>query len=280
MFLLERDLIIKEICDRNLLGIKISPQPKCILIGGLPGVGKSNLVNKLIKENQDREFVVIDSDVYRKLHPDYSRIVKNPETAVIETKEFANRAEYNLIKRAFRDRADIISVSTLKATETINNLLYEPAKMEGYEVEIHVMSAPIEECALSAQMRYEEQIRAGEFPRFVEIEYIKSSMKGIRDTIQFMQAKSEYPLIKIYNRGKGKNSEPVEVYSNFNPNKRFYGIMDAFLNPRKSITSEEAEKNIRELVNLKSNRNASINEFDVLMELESMYNLNKENGRF
>ena len=277
---MKEDLIIKMICDRVLSGTERNPQPKCILLGGLPGVGKTNLISKIIRENQNRNFVVIDTDRYRKLHPDYNQIVKNPETAVIETSNFANKVEYNLINRAFEAGLDIISVSTLRATKGINDILYQPAKARGYKVEIHVMSAPISECALSAQMRYEEQIRTGDCPRFVGIEFIKNSMKGIRDTIQIMQAKSDCPLIKIYNRGKDRNSEPVEVYSNFNPNRKFNGIMDAFLNPKKSITSMEAEKNIKELYNLKRSRHANTNEFETLMELKSIYDLNKENERF
>lgn len=276
---MEQKMMVESICNSILENKQKHSKPKCILIGGLPGAGKSNLVEKIVKQYSDRDFVVIDADNYRKLHPDYKEITKEPETAIFKTIDFANAIESELIKKSFISGLDIISVSTLRATEAINKILYEPAIENGYEIELHIISTPIAECALSAQQRYEEQIKSKEFPRLVGVGFIKDSLKGIRETIQLMQSKPNVPLINIYNRGIDKQSEPEVVYSNYYPNNRYNGLVDALLNPRKFVTSSDAAVIIKKLYEIKENRGASETEFDALEGLQSLYDLNIENER-
>lgn len=276
---MEPKMMVESICNSILENKQKHLKPKCVLIGGLPGAGKSNLVEKIVKQYSDRDFVIIDADNYRKLHPDYKEIIREPETAIFKTIDFANAVESELIRKSFESGLDIISVSTLRATETINKILYEPAIENGYDIELHIISTPVVECALSAQQRYEAQIKSKEFPRLVSVGYIKDSLKGIKETIQLMQSKPSAPLINIYNRGIDKQSEPEVVYSNYNPNNRYNGLVDALLNPRKFVTSNDAVIKIKELYELKENRGASETEFDALEELQSLYDLDIENER-
>lgn len=69
--------IVEGICSQEIENRVINPQLLGILIGGLPGAGKTNLIRKVKKEYANRDFVVIDADNYRILHPNYMELRKN-----------------------------------------------------------------------------------------------------------------------------------------------------------------------------------------------------------
>lgn len=267
--------VIENICNEKIKGKKINQQPLCVLLGGLPGSGKTNLVKQVQEEYKERDFVVIDTDDYRKLHPDYEILIKTPEKAISETSEFSNAIEAELIKKAFEEHCDIISVTTLRATEAIDKILYEPAIENGYRIEACIMSVPIIESGLSAQNRYEKQIANGECPRFTPMSFIESSFQGITNTIQMLQNKKENPIIKVYNRGKGEKSMPIEFYNNQKQNNIYRCALEAFMNPIKNLNKENAVKQINELYKLKKTRLANTVEYSSLERLEELLGIYK-----
>ena len=189
--------VIEDICCKEIKGKKINKQPLCILLGGLPGSGKTNLVKQIQEEYKERDFVIIDTDDYRKLHPDYKSLMKAPEKAITETSNFSNAIEADLIKKAIEEHCDIISVTTLRATESIEKVLYIPAIKAGYRMEACIMAVPIRESGLSAQNRYEGQIANGECPRFTPMNFIETSFQGIKNTIQMLQRTKDNPTIIV-----------------------------------------------------------------------------------
>ncbi len=271
--------IIEEICRKEIKEKKINEQPLCVLLGGLPGSGKTNLVKQIQEEYKEHDFVIIDTDNYRKLHPDYELLIKTPEKAINETSDFSNKIEAELIKKAIEERCDIISVTTLRATEAINKILYEPAVKVGYRIEACIMSVPISESGLSAQNRYERQIADGECPRFTPMSFIETSFQGIRETIQMLQRKSDNPTIKVYNRGRGENSMPIEFYNNKEKNARYSCALEAFINPIKSLDNKNALEQINELYKIKKKRNADSIEYASLERLEKLFGVEKYKER-
>lgn len=267
---------IENICDKKIKGMKINEQPLCILLGGLPGSGKTNLVKKVQEEYNERDFVVIDTDEYRKLHPDYKMLTKTPEKAITITSEFSNAIEAELIKKSIEQHCDIISVTTLRATEAIEKVLYEPAINAGYKIEACIMSVPISESGLSAQNRYEKQIEYGECPRFTPMTFIEDSFNGIKNTIQMLQNREDKPTIKIYRRGQNEKSMPIEYYNNKEENYMYRCALEAFLNPAKSLNTENAIKQLRELYQLKKRRSANNIEYASLERLQELFGIIKE----
>jgi len=276
---MEMNNVINDICSEKIKGKKVNRQPICILIGGLPGSGKTNLVEQVKAEHKERDFVVIDTDDYRKLHPDYEQLIKTPEIAVEETSKFSNTIEAELIKRAIQTRCDIISVTTLRATQAINEILYEPAINSGYEMEACVMAVSISESGLSAQNRYEAQIANGECPRFTPMSFIEGSFQGIRDTIEMIQKKPDRPTIKIYSRGHGETSLPIEIYNNKIKNSKYRCVLEALLNPRITLNSRDAAKQLKRIYELKRKRNANAKEYASLERLEELLGIERENNR-
>ncbi|MBO5004630.1 MAG: zeta toxin family protein [Clostridia bacterium] len=272
--------VITNICKQKIESKKISKQPLCILLGGLPGAGKTNLVEQIQKEYKERDFVVIDTDDYRKLHPDYDILLKTPEKAISETSNFSNAIESELIKKAIEKKCDIISVTTLRATDAINNILYEPAIKSGYKMEACIMSVPISESGLSAQYRYEKQIKDGECPRFTPMSFIEGSHQGIMNTIKMLQTKKDKPKIRVFKRGKDSKSMPIELYnSSKSQGNRYSCALEAFMNPTKLLDKQTAIKTIKELYNLKQCRNANNIEYSSLERLEELFGIEKANER-
>lgn len=267
--------VIEKICNEKIKGKKINEQPLCVLLGGLPGSGKSNLIKQVQEEYKGRDFVVIDTDDYRKLHPDYELLIKTPEKAIAKTSEFSNAIEAELIKKAFEYHCDIISVTTLRATEAIDKILYEPAIKNGYKIQACIMSVPITESGLSAQNRYEKQIANGECPRFTPMSFIESCFQGIINTIQMIQNKEDRPIIKVYNRGQGEDSMPIEIYNSQKQNHRYRCALEAFMNPIKNLNKENAIKQINELYKLKNIRSANTVEYSSLERLEELFGICK-----
>lgn len=206
-------------------------------------------------------------------------MIKTPEKAINETSDFSNKIEAELIKKAIEERCDIISVTTLRATEAINKILYEPAVKVGYRIEACIMSVPISESGLSAQNRYERQIADGECPRFTPMSFIETSFQGIRETIQMLQRKSDNPTIKVYNRGRGENSMPIEFYNNKEKNARYSCALEAFINPIKSLDNKNALEQINELYKIKKKRNADSIEYASLERLEKLFGVEKYKER-
>lgn len=269
--------VIENICMQKIEGKKISKQPLCILLGGLPGAGKTNLVELIQKEYKERDFVVIDTDEYRKLHPDYETLIKTPERAISETSDFSNAIEAELIKKAIKEKCDIISVTTLRATEAIDNILYEPAIKSGYKMEACIMSVPISESGLSAQYRYEKQITDGECPRFTPMSFIEGSFQGIKNTVKMFQNKKDKPKIRVFGRGKGENSMPIELYNSSKAqNNRYRCVLEAFMNPTKLLDKQTAIKKINELYKLKQCRGANSIEYSSLERLEELFGVERD----
>lgn len=273
------DKVIEYICSKEIKGKKINAQPLCILLGGLPGSGKTNLVKKIQEKYKERDFIIIDTDEYRKLHPNYETLRKTPEKAIAETSEFSNAIEAELIKRAIKEHCDIISVTTLRATEAIDRILYEPAIKSGYQMEACIMSVPISESGLSAQSRYEKQIANGECPRFTPINFIETSFQGIKNTIQMLQRKKDNPTIRIYNRGKGEKSMPIEFYNNKKQDTKYSCALEAFINPPKLLDNKSAIEKINELYKLKHSRNANSIEYKSMKRLEELFGVERNKER-
>lgn len=272
----EKDNLVKSICSQMIENIQSNKQPLCILIGGLPGAGKTNLIEQVKKEHPDREFLVIDADDFRKLHPDNDKLLESPEKAVTKTIAFANSIELELIKQGIERKLDIISVTSLRATDVIDQILYRPAIDSGYKIEACIMSVPISECGLSAQNRYEEQIKKGQFPRFVSMDFMDSAYSGIKNTILMLQRKSDKPVIKIYKRGEQEKSMPIKYYDSTDQNILYRSALEGFMNPKKSIKKETASFKIKELYEKKKQRGADVSEYKALERLEELFGIDEQ----
>ena len=271
------DNFIEDFCAKQIRGKQDNTKPLCILLGGLPGSGKTNLIKRVQEEyNNSSYFVVIDADDYRKLHPNYKTLLQTPEIAIAQTSELANAIEGKLIENCIETHCNFISVSTLRATEDIDKKIYIPALKSGYKMQIGIMAVSIIESGLSAQIRYENQIANGECPRFTPMSFIESSYEEIKNTIRMLQNKTDAPIIKVYSRGKGKQSLPIEIYNSQQSQNKYSCALEAFYNPVQLINKQEAIEQINKLYHIKKSRAANDIEYESLKRLEELLDRKKD----
>ena len=145
---------VEQFFLRAIKGKKRNIQPLCIFVGGMPGSGKTNLVEKIKKDYPQRDFIVIDKDEFRMLDPHYNEFIKEKKDIIEATREFSTTLEIEMLKTSILNGYDIISVSSMRATEDIENFTYRIAKNSGYNIGACILSVPVSECFLSAQDRY------------------------------------------------------------------------------------------------------------------------------
>ena len=229
---------ILDIYYENTKSKRKNNNPLCIFLGGLPGSGKTKLIEKVLSEYPDRDFIVIDKDEYRKFYKDYDELLKNPEYYIEKTRDISTQIEIEMLQNAIKDKYDIISVSSMRATRDLEGFTYRLAKEAGYDIGNCILSVPIIECALSAQRRYEKQIVNNEVPRGASISFLKEVDKGIIETIRMLQSKTEKPFIKIYFRGLNEKDLPIEVYDS-RKSSNYSCALEAFMNPPHRISINE-----------------------------------------
>lgn len=195
----------KKICRQ-----KSSYEPMFIFLGGLPGSGKTLLIEKVESKYSDRDFVVIDVDFYRKyLDFDY----KDRYKAVDESVMLSNYIEEKLLDYAIEHKKDIISVSSLRATELILEIIEKKLLTSNYKINCEVIITNEVDSILSSLERYVDYIKnKDDIPRMVKIDYFKLCAKGLKKTLKSLYNLMCIDEINIYKRGNNF-SLPIELYN-------------------------------------------------------------------
>lgn len=182
-----------------------------IFAGGQPGSGKTNLVETIKRDNPNMDFIVIDLDKYRIMHPDFKNIIKQDKSEIAKlTNKFAFAVENEFIRYCLENNLNIINVSTLRNTDLIEETLKNKIIPKGYEIKAYILDVKPEESYLSAKQRYEEQLKnPNEIPRLVTKEFHDNSYRGMKETIKMLEKLGV--KIKICKRAKSKELLPTII---------------------------------------------------------------------
>lgn len=255
--------------------------PKAVLLGGLPGAGKTALCKKVLEENKEIDYVVIDVDEYRKYSPIFSKSNKTKKSEMIGLScDFANNIASKILEYSLKNRKNIIINTSLRETELIMEFINNKFIPNNYNVEVFVIITPIEECIISSQERYEKQIEEKEFPRFTTIEFIRESQVRIYETVKKIEKIKNINKINLYIRGKNENELPIKVFSSNDKVKKYRNVMEAIEGCEKNEyhkkTNEHQLYRINQLYKKRKKREAEQQELDVLVEMMDYYKkLNK-----
>ncbi len=265
-------MLKKDIVDNK----KGDLTPKAILIGGLPGAGKTQLCKSLLIENSNKEFVVIDVDDYRKYSPIFTQ---NNSTDIIEmtelSAEFCNQVASELLEYALQKRKNIIINTTLRETNLMLHFINDKFVPMGYNVDVAVLSVPLEECIISSQERYEKQIEDKEFPRFTTIEFMKDAQVRINETIRKIEQLKEINKIEVYIRGTNEKDLPIKIYNSEDEAKNYHNAIEAieyaktYKNQGKK--NHEQLKRLENLLNKRENRKANPQECKEILDMINYY---------
>ena len=141
--------------------------PKGYVLGGQPGAGKSSLV-KIIRQNLERNVLVINGDEFRRYHPDFEEIQeKYGKDAPKYTAEFSAKMTGLVIEKALKESYNISVEGTFRTAETPMKTLDE-MRRHGYETAVYIQTAPSEVSWQNTLERYEQMKAVGEAPRYTD----------------------------------------------------------------------------------------------------------------
>ena len=222
---MDNEKIVLELKSR-IDKLNNSNVPIIVFVGGIPGSGKSLLIQKVKDEFKNYDFSVIDPDFYRKYY-------KHAKT-VEETVEKSNDIELKMLLYSIEKRKNIIHVSSLRSYEYINELIRKYVINNGYDIYIYMIITDEIESILSTYERYIiDKEDSNKFARLNKCEYLKSAINGFIKAVEYFSNKNYFNDIKIFKRGKNM-SQPVLVKVD-NPKKIYDTVTSELNSQRKSI---------------------------------------------
>lgn len=149
--------ILKQIWEHSTHQGKILPssrKPLGYVLGGQPGSGKSVLTETIKKNNKN--IISINGDEYRSWHPYFSEIQNTygKDSSKI-TAKFAGKVTEALIKKAIKEKYNVVIEGTFRTAETPLKTLKD-LKENGYTTYACIKTCPADVSWNRCLSRYEE----------------------------------------------------------------------------------------------------------------------------
>jgi len=195
-----------------------SKHPTVYLTAGLPGAGKSSLINKMKNEiGNDRVFVA-NSDEMRRYHPKYKEALllygSNAGQAIYKDSSIFSEKS---IQYAIDKKVDFIIDGTMKEPDKAEKLLSFFQK-QNYSIKVTMIAVNEYESLQGIFNRYAEQYKVNPITaRFVDPKFVKPGMLGILDSAKIIDEKNidEFKIIDrdhtVIFDSKIDNKSPVEI---------------------------------------------------------------------
>lgn len=142
---------------RHGLIIPCKSIPTGYVLGGQPGAGKSILTNIILNENSNT--ISINGDEYRSWHPFFPDIQEKykKESSKI-TAKFAGKVTEALIKKAIKEKYNIIIEGTFRTSETPLKTL-KNLKNNGYRTVVYIKTCSANISWNRCLARYEDALK-------------------------------------------------------------------------------------------------------------------------
>lgn len=224
------DIINKFKLEIN--NLHCNKKPIIIFIGGIPGSGKSFLIEKVKKKYKNRDFAIIEADLYRK----YLKIDKDVESTVMD----ANFIEDILLQYALEHNKNIISISTLRNFEYINNII---KNNQNYRIFFNILLTNEIESYISAYERYIiDKENKDEFARLTKYSYLDLINNTFVNGIKKFYNEGYFPKMSFFVRGKNIESFPRKII--INKENVINDIEQEIINQKKKIDIINLKKRI------------------------------------
>lgn len=131
------DETVETIFSNYLQQTNLTPaeQPQGYVTGGLPGAGKSVLLNK-ISEELSGNIVIINGDTYRQSHPQFEQILKDHGENYPEyTNDFSAQVSEALLRKAAAGKYNLAIEGTFRTSEAPIAIL-DGLNKAGYETQV------------------------------------------------------------------------------------------------------------------------------------------------
>ena len=187
---------LKKDTFRNKTPVK---NPQIYILGWQPGAGKSILTQKALLSSDDNNFVSINGDEFRTLHPQAREIFQH------HNKDFAQMTDADtrlwtseIFEEAIKNRYNIIFEGTMRT----NQICHTIARLqnEDYQINILAMAVPEIKSRISIYSRDQEQLDRYPIARFTSKISHDAAYSGMLDTLKEIEEKHLYDTLMVFNR--------------------------------------------------------------------------------
>lgn len=182
--------------NRNL-----TPQehPLGVVLGGLPGSGKSILIEKIEKE-LNRNVIPINGDDFRIYHPNFEDIyAEHKENFPKYTSDFSNKMVERVIDEAVKNKFNIVVEGTFRNPNVPLNTLSQFAE-RGYSTKAMIIATDKDIAWQSTIDRYNRDIENGFYARKVDRESFEKMAANLAKNTRIVLESGKASSIEIYSR--------------------------------------------------------------------------------
>ena len=181
------------------LGVLPALHPHAYLLGGQSGAGKTRL-QKIIVEQRGADYIIINGDEYRKLHPHFAEIQdRYGVDAPAHTAAWSGAMVEALIDAFSMQGYNLIIEGTLR-TSAVPLATASLLRERGYDVSLAIMAVKPEISLVSCQIRYELMRIAGTTPRAVDPDHHATIVKDIVGNLDTLDQSGLFDSIALFNR--------------------------------------------------------------------------------
>lgn len=190
----------------NASPIPSTEKPNIYVLGGQPGAGKSDLIEKTKKELSNN-LIVINADEYRKLHPKYHEIQKEyGDDASSITGKFTAILANAIKEKAILERYNIVIEGTFRQ-DNVPISTIEQCKANNYMAHVLIKTCPQKESWESCLSRYNNMKEMKEkfpntapYPRYVKKEFHDLVVSTLSTNVKSVFEKSKADTFQVFSR--------------------------------------------------------------------------------
>jgi len=183
----------KEIIPRFIKRFDFTPskKPTVYLTAGLPGAGKSALVEEMINESKNSKIFIANSDEMRPYHPKYHKAVENfGGNAGVAIHKDATIFSNKLIEYAIKCKTDFIIDSTLKDPKKAEELILTLQNRK-YFIKATMIAVNEYESLHGIYNRFAYQYEANPATaRFIDSKFIIKGKEAILESVKMLYRKN------------------------------------------------------------------------------------------
>ena len=251
--------LIAQIASNFKLNPNSNSNKEMLFVAAPTGAGKDTLVRKLTSHNPDKNYVVLNMDMFRHYYTDINKQVEN-----ISDKDFALKTNeisyeiYYLIEELilnYYPGTNVILTGTMKDTPWIESI-FRKYKNYKYDISLSVLAVPYQESAFSIFERYlnvvETQLHSKtpdhSIIRYTDLTYHDETFENFQKSLEhfenIMKASPEELVnsISVYKRDKSVHdlSEDTLIFSSKNHSleNSATSVTKSVLNSKNEISAE------------------------------------------
>ena len=262
--------LISQIASNFKLSTQTDKNAEMLFVAAPTGAGKDTLVRKLTSQNPNKNYVVLNMDMFRHYYQNISKQINE-----INDKDFAQKTNdisyeiYYLIEELilnYYQGTNVILTGTMKDTPWIESILRK-YKNNKYDVNLSVLTVPYQESAFSIFERYlnivETQLNSKTHDtssiRYTDLKYHDETFNNFSKSLEYFENSNNLlSSISVYRRDKNINdfSEDTLIFSSNSPSNFKESTATATANSilyAPNIIDPERMSNLLELISKNEN---------------------------